>query len=116
MVTSSISYLVLRKTGVESDWKLRVQPKEDNNGRKVLVNEIYPAKEVGLLDREQEKANVVYKFYGLLLRRDAQVHPTAVARLARFHDAAFREIWHWNPLDLTCVVLHPPGESVKRAA
>lgn len=52
MGTSLVSYFVLRKASVESDWKLRVQPKEENNGRKVLVNEIYPAKEVDAQDPE----------------------------------------------------------------
>jgi len=41
-----LPYLVLRKECVKSDWKLKVQLKEKNNGRKVLVNEIYPSKEV----------------------------------------------------------------------
>jgi hypothetical protein len=50
MITSSISHLVLRKTDVESDWKLRIQVKEKNNGRKVLVNEIYSLKEFDAQD------------------------------------------------------------------
>ena len=45
MASERISHLVLRKEQVKADWKLRVQPKEKNNGRKVLVNEIYLSKE-----------------------------------------------------------------------
>jgi quercetin dioxygenase-like cupin family protein len=52
MITSSISHLVLRKIDIESDWKLRIQLKGKNNGRKVLVNEIYPSKEFEAQDFE----------------------------------------------------------------
>ena len=52
MEPNVLTHLVLRKTAVESDWKLRVQPKEKNNGRKVLVNQIYPAKEIHAQDFE----------------------------------------------------------------
>lgn len=38
-----ISYIVLKKDNVKADWKLHVQ--SNNNGRKVLVNGIYPSKE-----------------------------------------------------------------------
>jgi quercetin dioxygenase-like cupin family protein len=45
MNSEAISHLVLKKEYVNSDWKLHV-PKENNNGRKHVVNEIYPKKEV----------------------------------------------------------------------
>ena len=45
MASERISHLVLRKEQAKADWKLRVQPRKRNNGRKVLVNEIYPSKE-----------------------------------------------------------------------
>jgi quercetin dioxygenase-like cupin family protein len=37
---STISHVILRKHIVETDWRIWVLPKEKNNGRKVLVNEI----------------------------------------------------------------------------
>jgi quercetin dioxygenase-like cupin family protein len=43
--TYMISHIVLKKDNVKADWRLHIQPKEKNNGRKVLVNEIYPSKE-----------------------------------------------------------------------
>jgi len=38
-------YLLLRKERAKADWKLRARPGARNNGRKVLVNEIYEATE-----------------------------------------------------------------------
>ncbi len=45
MASERISHLVLRKENVKADWKLHVQTKEENNGRRVLVNKIYISKE-----------------------------------------------------------------------
>ena len=52
MSMKAVPYIVLKKTLLEADWKLSVQPREKNNGRKVLVNELYPAKEIDAQDRE----------------------------------------------------------------
>lgn len=38
-------YLVLRKERAKADWKLQPRPGVRNNGRKVLVNELYAASE-----------------------------------------------------------------------
>ena len=51
-MTNLVPYLVLGKTEVEADWKLHVLPKVKNNGRKVLVNEIYPKTEVEAIKNE----------------------------------------------------------------
>jgi len=47
-----VSHIVLRIKNVKEDWKLNVQPKEKNNGRKVLVNEIYKKTEIHISDPE----------------------------------------------------------------
>jgi quercetin dioxygenase-like cupin family protein len=39
-MNTTISHVILRKDVVKQDWKIKV--KEKNNGRKVLVNEIFP--------------------------------------------------------------------------
>lgn len=52
MASERVSYLVLRKEQVKADWRLRVRPGEKNNGRKVLVNEIYLSKEVHTQETE----------------------------------------------------------------
>ena len=54
MASERISHLVLRKEKVKADWKLHVQPEEENNGRKVLVNEIYISKEFHAQETEWE--------------------------------------------------------------
>lgn len=43
-----VSHILLRKAAVKQDWKLRSEPGKKNNGRKVLVNGIYPATETPL--------------------------------------------------------------------
>lgn len=40
-MSSTMTHFVYRKQAVESDWKLHALPRERNNGRKLLVNEIY---------------------------------------------------------------------------
>ena len=52
MTRERISHLVLRKESVKADWRLYVRPKESNNGRKVLVNEIYPSSEAHAQEAE----------------------------------------------------------------
>lgn len=52
----SISHVVLRKDVVNRDWRISVQPKEKNNGRKVLVNEIFPKTEKHIENPEWEFA------------------------------------------------------------
>ena len=42
---NTISHVILRKDIVKSDWRIAIEPKEKNNGRKVLVNEIFPKAE-----------------------------------------------------------------------
>ncbi|MGA9770756.1 MAG: hypothetical protein WBV94_17070 [Blastocatellia bacterium] len=52
MASERISHLVLRKENVKADWRLCVRPREKNNGRKVLVNEIYLSKEAHAREAE----------------------------------------------------------------
>lgn len=47
-----VGHVILRKDIVKSDWKIAVVPKENNNGRKVLVNEIFPNAERPINDPE----------------------------------------------------------------
>jgi len=44
-MSNQTTHLILKKCHVKEDWKLYVTPKEENNGRKVLVNEVYPSRE-----------------------------------------------------------------------
>lgn len=53
MSSEKISHLVLRKKIVEDDWKLK-KPREINNGRKVLVNDIYQKTELRAQEPEWE--------------------------------------------------------------
>ena len=39
-MNTTISHVILRKNVVKQDWKIMVEPKIKNNGRKVFVNEI----------------------------------------------------------------------------
>ena len=47
-----LPFLVIRKTECESDWKLNLEPKQQNNGRKVCVINIYPSKEIKATSQE----------------------------------------------------------------
>ncbi len=49
---NSVSHVILRKDTVKSDWRIAVEPKEKNNGRKVFVNEIFPKAERPIEDPE----------------------------------------------------------------
>lgn len=49
---TTIGHVILRKDIVKSDWKISIVPKENNNGRKVLVNEIFPKAERPIDDPE----------------------------------------------------------------
>ncbi len=53
-----LSHLVLRKSQVRCDWKLRL-PR--TNGRKVVVNEIYPERETPAKKSEWEPGPVIGK-------------------------------------------------------
>ena len=48
----SVPYIVIRKFHVIEDWKLHIEPKDKNNGRKFFVNEIYHNKELQIQDPE----------------------------------------------------------------
>lgn len=48
------THFVLRKKQVQRDWKLHLQPKEKNNGRKVIVNEVYADRETAAESPEWE--------------------------------------------------------------
>jgi quercetin dioxygenase-like cupin family protein len=69
-VTDHITHLILRKCQAETDWRMHVTPKGKNNGRKVLVNELYPAREYPAQEPEWEpgpqdgKTPVVETGYG----------------------------------------------------
>jgi quercetin dioxygenase-like cupin family protein len=69
-MSNQIEYLVLKKQAVQGDWKLHLAPRTQNNGRKVLVSEVYPAREYLAHDPEwkpgspQDKTPVVETGYG----------------------------------------------------
>jgi len=52
MEKESVPYLVVRKRNVKDDWKIYLEPKEKNNGRKIGVNNIFPNKEKYAIDTE----------------------------------------------------------------
>jgi mannose-6-phosphate isomerase-like protein (cupin superfamily) len=51
-MSSTISHIILRKNVVKADWKLVLEPKKENHGRKVLVNEVFPKSERPIVDPE----------------------------------------------------------------
>jgi quercetin dioxygenase-like cupin family protein len=51
-MSSTISHILLRKNVVKEDWKLGLEPKEKNNGRKMLVNEVFCETERPIVDPE----------------------------------------------------------------
>jgi quercetin dioxygenase-like cupin family protein len=51
---SPITHLILKKHHAGSDWKLHVEPRTGNNGRKVLVNGMYADRERHAAEPEWE--------------------------------------------------------------
>lgn len=49
---TTVTHVILRKEAVKNDWRVAVPQKEKNNGRKVLVNEIFPKAERPIDDPE----------------------------------------------------------------
>lgn len=69
-IQARVPFLVIRKKASELDWKLNLEPKEKNNGRKICVNKIYPSNEYHAKSPEwkpnpkNEKTAVVETGYG----------------------------------------------------
>ena len=57
MENNSLPYLVLRKDKAKNDWKVNLEPKNSNNGRKIGVNKIFPSKEIYASKKEWEPGN-----------------------------------------------------------
>lgn len=51
-MSSSPTHIVLRKSIVCQDWRIHIKPRDKNNGRKVLVNEMRPSKETQIHEPE----------------------------------------------------------------